>query len=166
MEIPGLLDSGWSPKSEDVVKIFFSTAKTCQQFKGVYFNQLPVNSVEELETQFRSFDATLDILIKNPQNLLQEKSNCDISLLTYSHIEDIVKIQSFNEINSPEKENQLTLIEEHLNYIKQFLKTGAEGFVQIVAAKEWRIRMDNLVDIFCWWLWGTTDREKRTFNDE
>ena len=164
LEIPGLLDSGWDPDPEKVVAEFFELAETCRPKKGVYFDRERVNTTEELATQLGFFSPELKAFFNEPAKV-PSGIDSDASLLIYSRIENRTESDLYKELFDPE-EDVMNKLGARLSMIRQFMTSGseAEGFVQFIASEDW-MRVDDLSDFFCWWLWDSPDRVVRRISD-
>jgi len=166
LEIPGLIDSGWDPEPEKVVAEFFESAKTCRPKKGVYFNDLPVNTIADLEAQLRSFSHELEQFFNDPSNIPSNMDSCeDGSLLIYSRLDNHIESNLYKELFDP-KEDDMKKLSSQLSKIRQFMSSGSDsdGFIQFITSGDW-LRVDGLTDIFCWWLWDTPQRLVRRISD-
>ncbi len=164
LEIPGLLDSGWDPDPEKVVAEFFELAETCRPKKGVYFDRERVNTTEELATQLGFFSPEQKAFFNEPAEV-PSGIDSDVSLLIYSRIENRTESDLYKELFDPE-EDVMNKLGARLSMIRQFMTSGseAEGFVQFIASEDW-MRVDDLSDFFCWWLWDSPDRVVRKISD-
>ncbi|MBF0234762.1 MAG: hypothetical protein HQK65_17245 [Desulfamplus sp.] len=167
LEIPGLIDSGWDPKPEEVVADFFESAKTCRPKSGVYFNNERINTIEEFAIQLGSFCSESEIFFNDPSNIPSKMESWeDGSLLIYSRIDNQVESDLYQELFDPEEDEMMKKLGARFSMIRQFLLSGShsEGFIQCITSDSW-IRVDNLTDIFCRWLWDSPDRVVRTISD-
>jgi hypothetical protein len=166
LEIPGLIDSGWEPKSEKVVAEFFELAETCRPKKGVYFNEEAVNTISDLAEKLRSFSHELEQFFNDPSNIPTSMDSCeDGSLLIYSRIENQIESELYKELFDP-RPSDMKKLSAQFSRIRQFMSSGSvsDGFVQFITSEEW-LRVDGLADIFCWWLWDTPQRMVRRISD-
>ena len=162
LEIPGLLDSGWDPEPEKVVAEFFEAAETCRPKKGVYVDQVCVDTVEDLAKQLRLFSPELGAFFNDPATV-PSKVDSDGSLLIYSRIENHVESELYKQFPYPE-ENMMEKLGARLSMIRQFMVSGSEGLVQFITSKDW-MRVDGLADNFIWWLWDSPERVVRRISD-
>jgi hypothetical protein len=152
LEIPGLLDSGWDAEPEEVVAEFFELAETCRPKSGVYFNQERVSTIEELATHFHSFCPELEAFFNDPTTIPSNLDSCDDSLLIYDEIEDGIESDLYRFFDS---DDMMKKLGAKFSMIKQFMVSDSEGFVQIITGK-YLLRVDDLADIFSWWLWDSS----------
>ncbi len=167
LEIPGLLDSGWDAKPEEVVAEFFELAETCRPKNGIYFNQEQVNTIEDLAKQFRTFSPELEAFFNEPAAAPSNMDSCDEgSLLIYSRIENHVESDLYKEFFDPEEDDMMEKLGARFSMIRQFMASDSdpEGFIQFITSEEW-LRIDGLTDIFSWWLWDSPHRLVRRISD-
>lgn len=161
LEIPGLLDSGWDPEPEEVVAEFFELAETCRPKNGVYFNRERVSTIEELAKHFHSFCPELEAFFNEPTTIPSNLDSCYDSLLIYNRIENRTESDLFFD---SEEDNMMEKLSAKFSIIRQFLVSDSEGFVQIITGEDW-LRVDDLADIFSWWLWDSPDKLVRRISD-
>lgn len=169
LEIPGLLDSGWDPEPEEVVAEFFELAETCRPKNGVYFNQERVSTIEELAKHFHSFCPKLEAFFNEPTTIPSNLDSCYDSLLIYDQIENRIKSDLYKFCDLEEEEEEDDMMKKlgtKFSIIRQFMvsDSDSEGFVQIITTDDW-LRVDDLADIFSWWLWDSPDRRVRRISE-
>lgn len=170
LEIPGLLDSGWDTEPEKVVAEFFDLAETCRPKNGVYFNQERVSTIEELAKHFHSFCPELEAFFNEPTVIPSNLDSCDDSLLIYAQIENRTESDLYRFSDLEEEDDMIEKLMEKLSakfsIIRQFMvsESNSEGFVQIITAEDW-LRVDDLADIFSWWLWDSSGGVVRRISD-
>ncbi|MEN8216122.1 MAG: hypothetical protein ABFS56_07045 [Pseudomonadota bacterium] len=160
LEIPGLLDSGWDPEPEEVVAEFFELAETCRPKNGVYFNRERVSTIEELAKHFHSFCPELEAFFNEPTTIPSNLDSCYDSLLIYNRIENRTESDLFFD---SEEDNMMEKLSAKFSIIRQFLVSDSEGFVQVITGEN--LRVDDLADIFSWWLWDSPDKLVRRISD-
>ena len=159
LEIPGLIDSGWDPEPEKVVAEFFESAKTSRPQRGVCFNNTPVEMTADLAAQLRSFCPELEKFFNDPSDT---PSNLDFlgdsSLLIYSRIGNHLE-SSFYQCHYQKEGDMMGRLRDQFSTIKQFLSSGSnsDAFIQFVTSKDY-LRVTDLSDLFCWWLWDTSQK--------
>jgi len=160
LEIPGLLDSGWDPEPEEVVAEFFELAETCRPKNGVYFNRERVSTIEELAKHFHSFCPELEAFFNEPTAIPSNLDSCYDSLLIYSRIENRTESDLFFD---SEEDNMMEKLSAQFSIIRQLMVSDSEGFVQIITGEN--LRVDDLADIFSWWLWDSPNKLVRRISD-
>jgi len=166
LEIPGLLDSGWDAEPEKVVAEFFKLAETCRPKNGIYFNQERVNTVEAMAEQFSCFMPELEAFFNEPAAIPSDMDSYgEGTLLIYSRIENHTESDLYKEFFDPE-EGMMEKLGARFSMIRQFMTSGSdsEGFIQIITSEDW-MRLDELTDIFSWWLWDSPHRVVRRISD-
>lgn len=165
LEIPGLFDSGWDPEPEKVVAEFFELAETCRPKNGVYFNQERVSTIEELAKHFHSFCPELEAFFNEPTTIPSKLDSCYDSLLIYSRIENRTEsdLYPFSDLK---EDDMMEKLSAKISIIRQLMvsDSDSESFVQIITSENW-LRVDDLADIFSWWLWNSSDRLVRRISD-
>jgi len=165
LEIPGLLDSGWDPEPEEVVEEFFELAETCRPKNGVYFNQKRVSTIEKLAKHFHSFSPELEAFFNEPAAIPSNLDSCGDALLIYSQIENKTESDLY-QFCDLEEDDIMAKLGAKFSIIRQFMvsDSDSEGFVQIITCEDC-LRVDDLADIFSWWLWDSPDRQVRRISD-
>ncbi|MCP4992448.1 MAG: hypothetical protein GY934_01480 [Gammaproteobacteria bacterium] len=160
LEIPGLLDSDWDPRSTKVIEAFFRLAKTAQPTEGVYFNEKRVESVAALKAEFESFSPILATLLDAPGQERERNTSFvrydTCALLIYQRVAGEITAEShdaLDQLAEPDRDR----LRSCLTDIMALLDSNAEGFIQIVAVNDWAVRVDQLAQMVSWWLWGTTE---------
>ncbi len=165
LEIPGLLDSGWDPLPDAVVKKFFTSAKTCRPMQGVYFNQERVSLITDVEDKLHAYCPDLAAFFKDPQTQPQDLESCEYSsLLIFSQIENHTETSYYCDFIDDPESIEMDQLRDRFIQIRQFMDAGSEGFIQFVVSED-RLRVDGLTDLFCWWLWDTTTVFSRMISD-
>lgn len=162
LEIPGLLDSGWEPKLEEVVAEFFESATTCRPTKGIYVNQERINTITELAEQFRSLSPELESFLHEPSVVPPGMDSFEGSVLIYSRIANHVESDLYQQYVYPKKDDMIQQLGARLATIRQFMTDGSDpdGFIQCIIDKDW-LSVNKLVDIFSWWLWDSSSKVRR-----
>ena len=179
LEIPGLLDSGWEPKIEHLVEEFFASATTCcalgRPLEGVYVNDTSVSTIGDLRSQLQAFYEPLIALLDDPDMSFDTwRTAIDTgdpgkvsghALLIYLRAEgEEPTVSSFHGLEELDEAAHAEL-SSRLTAIGEILESESEGFVQVVTASDWRLDVPELVDILTWWLWGTTERQRREIGE-
>lgn len=166
LEIPGLLDSGWDPKPEKVVAEFFELAETCRPRQGVYFNRERVDTAEELAKHFHSFCPKLAAFFEEPATIPASMDSCEDAILIYSRIENRTE-SALYQFSDMREDDRLKALGDKFSLISQLISSvsNSEGFVQIITHEDW-LTVDDLSDIFSWWLWDSSDKLVRRIGDE
>jgi len=165
LEIPGLLDSGWDPEPEQVVAEFFELAETCRPKNGIYFNRERVNTIEELAKHFHAFCPEVEAFFNEPTTIPSNLDSCYDSLLIYDRIENSTE-SDFYKFFDLEEDDMMEKLGAKFSILRQFMvsDSDSEGFVQIITGED-LLRVDDLADIFSWWLWDSSDKRVRRISD-